>query len=541
MTTDYTYSAYERSFLQVYLTNRELEEENEDKDEIYLSTASNFATQMDINLEPIAFLRSLSCQISITDFTLDTLPLFSNERDYILIECALDLHMCWVNQVHAAHSLQKENEKVLTMYLSNVTATSPRAVMDFTNHKLQNLLPFLIQKLSLAYFDKTVFQEQPFTTLRSGDNLSFTLDELKCLLAYIDMTYYVRQTINNFLVSTLTGEEGILSTPAEFTYSHIRPPLSEASEQKMIGNSKYFVPLASRTAAEERRFSNLYTFKQFWGISLASDSSKRQDLTQKILKSFLDYLGNQKKETKKATRTAAHVAFLKKWQENNVKIMNSGVKLQQLVSLLVSMKSPNFAKSLFHTAPISVELESFTAKAKFRINTTAFFSKTDSNLVSVEMSDNLAYALGASLKADRKRVRIGPISSITTPATRAHNNHITDDSQTLPAAVRFQPKVIHVLTDLLSHTEIRDLWLRGTDFEGYHVLYSEPLTSDMLETAFIVKSDKTRSYRKMLRSSNQINVVKLVLCDSNSRQLNFSKGTVLSLGLRMVPLSHDQE
>ena len=221
--------------------------------------------------------------------------------------------------------------------------------------------------------------------------------------------------------------------------------------------------------------------------------------------------------------------------------MHSGVKLQQLVSLLVSMKSPNFAKSLFHTAPISVNLESFTNKAKFRVNTSAFFSQNDSNLISVEMSENLAYALGASLKEDRKRVRLGPFSSITVPAVRANNNHVTDDSQTLATAIRFQPKVIHVLTDLLSHTEIRDLWLRGTDFEGYHVLYSEYINSDMLETAFIAKSDRTRCYRKMLRSSNLINIVKIVLCDSNSRQLNFSKGTLLSLGLRMVPLSHDQE
>ena len=105
MTTDYSYAAYERNFLQLYLTNRELEEENEDRSEIYLSSASNFSRQMDINLEPIAFLRSLSCQISVTDFAVDTLPLFSTERDYILVECVLDLHMCWVNQVHATKSL----------------------------------------------------------------------------------------------------------------------------------------------------------------------------------------------------------------------------------------------------------------------------------------------------------------------------------------------------------------------------------------------------------------------------------------------------
>ena len=196
-------------------------------------------------------------------------------------------------------------------------------------------------------------------------------------------------------------------------------------------------------------------------------------------------------------------------------------------------------------------------------------------MVNIEITENLAYALGASTKVKRPFLRLGPFSSVEAPPTRLYSNHITSGNDFLVSAIRHQPKIIHILTDLLSHTEVtsphkiwnlvwlkpqhtsvyfnpllfplpppppqvRDLWLKGTDYESFHVLHSETLTTEMMENAFIAKSDSSHTYSKMLRSSNLIHVIRIVLIDSNCRLVNFAKGTQLSLGLKMMPLAENQ-
>ncbi len=75
-------------------------------------------------------------------------------------------------------------------------------------------------------------------------------------------------------------------------------------------------------------------------------------------------------------------------------------------------------------------------------------------MVTVEISDSLAYALGASTKEKRPLLRLGPFSSVDATPTRLHSNHITSTNDHLVSAIRHQPKILHILTDLLSHTEV---------------------------------------------------------------------------------------
>ena len=66
---DYTYNAGEHQAYQVFLTNKEVELKQSIGDsEGFLSTASDFRYDLDINLAPLLFLKSVSAEVRITPF-----------------------------------------------------------------------------------------------------------------------------------------------------------------------------------------------------------------------------------------------------------------------------------------------------------------------------------------------------------------------------------------------------------------------------------------------------------------------------------------
>ena len=405
-------------------------------------------------------------------------------------------------------------------------------LIDYIDLRLNNLTPFLTFRQSLCFLDKCCFNTSAFENLKPDKDILFRPEEISLLLQYIDVCFFTRSVVNDYLKNFLKDVETSLPP---FQYSKIKPLLTLLREQRILSDSPTLLSLEKRNEIEATHYTNFLNFSDFYEVNVAATSAKRLEAKRKIETQFQTYLELLTIDV--VTPSEAHKKILRSWLSDNIALMHIGTHLQASLSLQLGMLSKNLPSELFHSKLIALSLDQFTSKTKFTINSHAFFSKYDSSWVTVECTENTGYCLGGT--RDYKNIKLGPFSSLPNPVERGNGNHITEAGQTLPACVRYHPRQINICTDLLSHSDIRDLWLKGTDYENVHVLYSELVGSENLNSRFIAKNDTTKTFRKMAQNSNLIQSIRIVLIDENHRIIQFPRETILSLGLQISPTSSD--
>ena len=483
-------------------------------------------------MEPLLFLKSINGQISLTNLSVTQLANCITTDDTLKVRCVLDVTCLAPNRTFNRSKASKTNDQELVLELENVTATNPQIVIDYLNDKLENINTFLIQRLSLCFFDKAVFKNTAFHRIAPRQEFTFNADEISLLKRYCDIAYFSRTVLHEALIRLLPDADVTLP---KITYNNVKPYLSRDIEEEILKNSSLFLSIEERRVEEDTHFLNFIEFQDFYLTDLTRASAKKDALKQKLrgdCETYLSLVLGPAATTGQLTEEdESHVLLL---LEDNVKLLKIGFKLNQILGLQLSKLSENFSSPLFAVSPINLSVDPFSGKAKFHLNSKAFLVQEIQTSITVLCSANVAYALG--LPKNYLSLTIGPLSLTEPPTQTPPINQITKFEHRLPSAVRFHPKLVHIATNLLCHSETRDQWLVGSPYESFHVIYTQLLDSECLQSRFIAKSDTGQRAHKLMRSANIFHAIRFILLDENCRKLSFSRETIVNLGLQISPL-----
>ena len=488
---------------------------------------------VDVNLEPLLFLKSLNAVISLTDLNISSIANCITSDDTLEISCLLDTTCLRPNRVNNKTKVSVANETKLIIHLDNVTATNSQLVCDYLNLKLANINTFLIQRLSLSFFDKIVFKNDKFFRVEARQKLDFNADEIALIKRYSDAAFFARSVFHNYLAGFLPDAD--IKLP-RISYNNLKPYLSLEMEEDILNNSDLFLSIEERKKEESSHFLSFLRFEDFYNTDLTRTSAKREALRHKLTEDCETYLslvlGSTPVREQLSQEDLDYIMLL---MEDNIALLEIGFKLNQILGLQLSTIDANFSSSLLSVCPVTISVDPFSGKAIFHLNSQAFLIKGLQTSITVVCSSNVAYTLG--LPNGYLSLTIGPLS-ITNPSHRPPLplNQITNTQQRLPSAIRFHAKLIHIATDLLCQSETRDQWLVASPYESFHVIYTQLLDSECLENRFIGKSDSGQKTHKLMRSANIFHAIRFILLDENCRRLSFARETIVNLGLQISPL-----
>ena len=525
----YTREAPAQAKFMLYLSNKNVEKNSPSE----ISTASQFQCPLDINLNPLIFLKSSAAQVALSNLSISELPCCITTKDFIEVSCHIDTKILHPNLVENTEKTKKQNDEKLIIKLQNVTAPKPESLIEFLNSKLSSLNYLLLQRFTMVFYDKRIFKSEPFKELAYFQNISLKMEELHLLQKYSDICLYARLILHQTLLELLPD----IDTPApKMSYSNSRPPLNKILEDEILQNSDILLSPDARAANERRSILKFVNFADFYDIDFtrpgAEKTAKVKALNAKQRANQSSYLQlllqiDPENITEKAKIGIRDVL------QSNLKLISIGNKISQLLSLEISKLSPNFPEQLFNSQVFALTLDPFNLKTIFRLSGTAFFSDHDTSFMSVKLTDNISYSLGL----EKRETIIGPLSG--NPATGSVDqlpNKITKTGPNVDAvSVRNCPKVIRIATNMLVFDETRDEWMAETDFHDFHLLYSQAIENSHLESRFITKMDENRFYYRMLRSFNNLTNIKFLILDQNSQLINFPKGTLTNISLCITP------
>ena len=516
---------------ELFVTNVEIEDNLADSD---ASSAAHFTTHISLDLEPMLFLRSASAKLSLSYLTIDTLALAFTNSESISISYLSPKEILSSNLVYSDETIPDTNDKLFLLQFTDFTAPTITAPIEYMNKLFSSHMNlYIAYRLSLTFFDKDLFIDDLFSHGSLLTPVSFSDTEICLLLRYIDIVAFIRQV----LAITLPGEDG--KDPPSFTFSNLTPPLSSDFEKTTLANSRALKSLPDRKTTEALTFLHLADFASFHGVNLNVKGKAKRDLTEQVqthLQSVIQY-GYGLPLTNLSTDNRALVNDIKL---SNLTMLAEGETLRKILLVERSKIGASSAPPPFiSTEFLSLSLDDGGTKAKFVINNKHFLPP-DGSQISVSLPRKAAYTLGCS--PQQEHIQIGPIShdSDTFSGRLPHfSNSIASSAQRLLCGIRHHPKLVRVLTDVLSPSENKNLWPTLDEFAAFQTIFCIHIDESTLQQRFIHKTSTDVDFHKMLRSENSLQKFSLLFCDENGRILSFPRNTYVFATVRLEPLSRE--
>ena len=496
---DYTYLPTLRNSFKLYLSNAP-------DIESLPGNASDFTTYQDINLQPLTFLKSTDSQLCVTDLIINQIATCVTTADKIVVQCSLNTDSITPNLTQNKPAIEEINNEKFTINLNEVTATSPAVLIDYLNDKLSNVRLFLVQRLSLVFFDKTIFKQDSFQSLHRDNQLAISLDEVNLLRRYIDAVTLARVEFHKFL-TPLINDPNAPKLP-QISFSNVKPLLGESLEREILEKSSILLNLNERATLAKTHFLEIFKFQDYFQLDYAKKSSAKLEIVRrKLIENFTTYLNLLNMNLDELND--GDIQFLTSCMRDNLTLIQAGQKINQILSLQIS----DVPASLFHQQPITVSIEKYSGRAKLSLNYQPFFSEDMIISLKATLSANVAYSLGA--ETDNKEITI------------------ENSGEILPFPVRYHPRLIHIACDIVSISESKDFWLINSQYENLSVIHSQTMENQSLENRFITKPDSTLKQLKLVRNAKLIEKIRFVILDENGRKINFPERTIVRLGLEI--------
>ena len=186
------------------------------------------------------------------------------------------------------------------------------------------------------------------------------------------------------------------------TYAQQKPLLNLQLEEQILQNSEYLLPLENRKAAEGNlKFSPLCKFELFYDYDFSkprnvkpkttttkksgeekqggkknekveTETRSVDEVKKKIKDQFLDYLKLLGMTGENITVDNKDKLALK--IDQNLAIINCGIKLFQILNLQIQKQAGNFSKALFNGEMVSVSQNQFDGTTEYKIASDQFLS-----------------------------------------------------------------------------------------------------------------------------------------------------------------------
>ena len=512
---------------ELFLSNTEIEDKLADD---IPSSAGFFVTPVNIDLEPLLFLRSASAKLSLSYLTIDSLALAYTRIEDLTITLSIPPEILQSNLVFTQDLQMDQNNKHFILNFTDFTAPHPDDALNYLNTLFRaHINPYIAYRLSLGFFDKDLFKEDLFSTASLLNPIELTIDDINLLLRYVDIVAYTRQV---YAVLLAGGDE---SKKPAFTFSEDLDALTKEIEKPILKTSRTLKTFGQRKRAESEEPFHLTYFQWFYGADLKAANTA---LTTKI-KTHLTTILTNIAGIELNPSSAGDITQLNGLKDSNLNLIAQGATIKKILLIERSkLATPPFFPSLFNTEFLSLSKDETGTKAKFLINNKLL--PPDNTAISIIFPKQASYCLGGS-PLDNS-LRIGPISNLTDTLSikSPHfSNVITSRTQRLPSAIRNHPKLVKLSTNVLSASDNRDLWPQNPDFPNFQTIFCVSIDESTFQQRFIHKSTSELEYHRLLRSENSLQQIALLTTDQCGRVIFFPRNTYLYAAIRLEPLSRD--
>ena len=500
---------------KVYLSNRAIENENDRK----VSSAADFRVILDeiLNLNTRIFLRAMSAEMSLDEFHLFDIPLTVTSTDEINLQLHIPPETAQSNILITPHHLETENQITYCQKLKEFTATENKELISFVNKQLNNRTNTCIIKRYMELFtDTNLFNEQ-FSPNR---NIHFSKAEIELCLYYIELVCLFRETILNIITVLLKEPE------PRMLNSTFHRSMTKERETNILTDSIYMLQTTERMTGRRKIFS----LETYVNLSNASEKQSAIDQFESDFLQFLqdsDYLDFDTVEGEKVLKHEKEIQ-LKDLRNRNINILLFGSKCQEILSLIADEN----ASILLHSNILTLSVDD-TSKCHFVTHPEKFL--VGSSSVTTTFRGHICYVLGSN--NPKNELTIGPLTS---SPSNLSNVESTSDAQLTQSCMRVQPKLVHVLFDMISNDcRLKNLWLRDTEYENFFIVETISNNAEAKKNRCLLKQTKDCLFCRIRQANNFVDNVRMVLVDENFKKLNFAFQTYCDYAICIRPSLSD--
>ena len=504
---------------EVFLDNVDQENSLKDDDK---STAGEFTVHLQpyLDLSSLLYLRSVQAEITLDRIEVGSLPLTFSRLEQVQTVLEIPMEYSTVNQWMNHTELKALNLNPLVLTLTDHVCSEPQQVVDFCNETFRHRINyFILTRFLNLFFDDEVLN----VDCRSG----FTLADLRLLNRYIDITLFTRQILHNLLCKLIEVQDESVSRT--ILYSNVKEFTTERVESKIINESKAIKSVAERRSS---RVGKSVSFNLFYGVDVSKTSELRNAAQKAVETEILEWL--TKVDIDPTVEVVGDDAeFIRENIDSNKQLINMGLQSRNLVQLEKDRLGGRVTKgSLFHLDVISLSLDYSGQRAAFSIQPKKFLA--EGCKLTVFLPEQMSYALGSQAT---QRVNIGPLTWTNAAlATPRLTHEIKSENQQLPFAIRTNPSLIHVVTDIVTGKG-RDTWLQQTPFTNYRIIYSHLIDESTVTNRRIASTDCGNTFYKLRESHNLLETMRFALLDQNFRKIEFSQKTYTRMSFKIRPVS----
>ena len=501
----------------LFLSNSEVE--NQLGDDAKLSSASNWTVNLDDNIDfaDLTFMKGTSCDIGVSKFWIDAFPLTYSNDESVEVHIKIPHELGRINQLYSSGIIKRRfNNQAYLIPLINHSATDSDFAVDLLTQTLTSPITHFLLRASLkVVFDTDIFSENHLKAM--------TLEDIKLVNRYIDIAIYSRGEIHKHIQKKLPGSDDIdnlISFQSTERYT-------QAKEAKTIASSHTLRPLAERPKSRD---SNAMNLNLFYGIDLSkADSLGANGPKAAIISETEQFIAELGVEVRIETGPPENPTYpltdeseegLRELISANKALIHQAIKARKMLAILHNKADKRTSKPKEKDTDLfQIILDSNSGKIHC-ITKTDNFLCNDGTQVIVKLPPKCSYKLGAK---PGDVIQLGPASAtpIQTNGNVSKSSHtLTYEHQLPPCCARPFPRLLHVATDLAGPLK-RDLWLKGTKFENYNIIYTLIIDDVAIANKFISKQHDDILYYRMSSLKTSLNSVEVFIIDENFQIVDF--------------------
>ena len=504
---------------ELYLTNEEVENQLGDFDR--LSSASNWTVNLDENIDfsNFTFMKGNSCDLGVSKSWIDAFPLTYSNDESVEVHIKISEQLGQINQLYSSGIIKRRfNNQSYIIPLPSHSATDSDFAVDLLTQSITSPITHFLLRASLKIvFDTDVFSENHLKAM--------TLEDIKLLNRYLDIAIYSRGEIHKHLQSKLPETDNIDNL---ITFQST-DRYTQAKEAKTIASSHTLRPVTDRPRSRD---SNAMNLSIFYGVDLSkADALGENGPKQAIVhetEQFIAELGIEDmintgtQEDPVYTLTENSKSSFRKLVTANLALIHQAIKARKMLAILHNKADKRTSTSRTKEKDqdlFQLVIDSHSGKVHCVTKTDNFLCD-DGTQVTVNLPPKCSYRLGAK---PGNLLILGPAS--TTPlridGDISRTSHtLTYEHQSPPCCARPYPRLLHVITDLAGPLK-KDLWLRGTRFADYNIVYTLIIDDVAISNKFLTKQTDDVLYYRMNSLKTSLNSIDVYITDENFQLVDF--------------------
>lgn len=553
-----------------------------------LSSANNFKVVLNpsLDLNQLSYLQSLDCEMALENLQIDSCPLVFQSNESIETFFHILPDICRDNLELFPETQDKRNNEPLTTAVGEYFTNNVTNAIEYINdiiHKGSNY--FIITRYAELFLDNAyLIKKEIFNDLNIYSEIPITVDDIDLLTKYVKIGLYVRLNLVEKLNSYINPGRPMTALFPEEMLQFEKVDFNQAKETETLAASDFLNSHLEQTTKrnEDLRVISvpadtsalptgitvdpwvLINFNLFYGVDFSSKPSSSDDRLNETTEERSARQVNERKlqliSNDISDNAARKVEFeleitlgegdelepknyryIEQTISNNIKIINIGKKLLQLLGFEVQRLNNREKYKIFSRNFLSLDLDRSQQKCLFYID---YNKLAEHCTLTVNFPPIVSYKLGSNRNqssGDYNKVQVGPIANISIlpdPENRISNT-ITHVSQRLSGSFRLLPKLLCVATDILSESarqqEKQQFFFLKDDMTTFFKTSLQNKYRDLSFLTIEAADLKTQPFFRIHKNHFIINNFVIMLFDENGQFLQFPRNTIINLALSFRP------